>query len=79
MIIPALLPCSTSNGHARVLGSGAGAAVAAASSGAVLAVVTQQRRRKHYLSCYSMQVGCWAGLRMRMSLSPPHQHCDLTS
>ena len=47
--------CSTSNGHARVLGSGVGTAVAAASSGSLLAVVTQERKRKHFLSCFSMQ------------------------
>ena len=48
--------CSTSNGHARVLGSGAGMAVAAASSGPLLAVVTVERKRKHFLSCFSIQV-----------------------
>ena len=48
---------STSNGHAHVLGAGGGVAVAAASHGGFLAVVTAERKRKHFLSCFSVQVG----------------------
>jgi hypothetical protein len=74
MLIPSsAAPRSTSNGHARVLGSGAGVAMAAASSGALLAVVTQERKRKHFLSCFSVQVGCWASLRI------PYQTSTLTA